>query len=165
MNNIRRATIKDVPEIARLLVQIDNVHAEIRPDIFQKNHPKYNEEQIAAIIEDDDTPVYVAEANEDELYENAKANENTPKLAGHLFAIKKEDELLGKHLYIDDLCVDESERRKGIAAKLMQFVEEDAKKQGIKRITLNVWKGNTEGESFYEKTGFKTLKTTLEKML
>ena len=148
---IRRAKKSDAPELMRLLVQIDNVHSQIRPDIFEPGVTKYTTEEIETIVENDDMPVYVCE--------------DGGKLIAHLFAIKEDDMRLGKHLYIDDLCVDESARRLGVGQQMMDYVAEDAKKMGCKRLTLNVWKGNIEGENFYDKIGFKPLKTFMEKIL
>ena len=37
---IRRAVKKDIPELARILVQVNNVHAQGRPDLFLKDHRK-----------------------------------------------------------------------------------------------------------------------------
>ena len=47
---VRRAVTKDIPEIARLLYQVNNVHADIRPDLFVHDKRKYTDEEIAAII-------------------------------------------------------------------------------------------------------------------
>ena len=38
---IRRAETADIPDIMRLLVQVCDVHAEIRPDIFRRGGVKY----------------------------------------------------------------------------------------------------------------------------
>ena len=43
---IRRAEISDIPDILRLLVQVCNVHQDIRPDIFKRNGVKYTESDL-----------------------------------------------------------------------------------------------------------------------
>ena len=59
MNEIRRAAIKDIPGILDLLVQVDMVHHNGRPDLFKGPAIKYNADQLAGIIADDETPVVV----------------------------------------------------------------------------------------------------------
>ncbi len=73
---VRRAVTKDVPEIARLLYQVNNVHADIRPDLFVHGKRKYTDEEIRIIIKDDETPVFVC-------YED----ENSDELLGYCFSV------------------------------------------------------------------------------
>ena len=56
---IRKATHNDIPRILELLSQVNDVHAEGRPDFFIKGKRKYNEEDLLKIINDDTTPVFV----------------------------------------------------------------------------------------------------------
>ena len=62
---IRKATHNDIPRILELLSQVNDVHAEGRPDFFIKGKRKYNEEDLLKIINDDTTPVFVCEENDD----------------------------------------------------------------------------------------------------
>ena len=66
-----------------------------------------------------------------------------------------------KELYIDDLCVDESARGKGVATKLFHYVSDTAKAMGADFITLNVWQGNS-ALNFYEKMGMKPRKIVMD---
>ena len=70
-----------------------------------------------------------------------------------------------KTLYIDDICVDENERGKGIAKSLYIYAKEFAKSENCYNITLNVWAGNDTALKFYEAMGLTTQKTTLEQVL
>ena len=47
--NVRRAEIKDIPGILNLLVQVDMVHHEGRPDLFKGPATKYNAEELKGI--------------------------------------------------------------------------------------------------------------------
>lgn len=49
---IRKATQSDIQGIIALLYQADAVHHGIRPDLFKGNTPKYDEQELAAIIDD-----------------------------------------------------------------------------------------------------------------
>ena len=56
---VRRAEIRDIPRIMKLLVQVDMVHHNGRPDIFKGPATKYNEQELEEIINNEKTPVFV----------------------------------------------------------------------------------------------------------
>ena len=66
---------------------------------------------------------------------------------------------------IDDLCVLEDCRDKGIGTKLYNEVLRYAKMRKCDAITLNVWEGNDAARAFYDKMGFAPQKTVMEKVL
>ena len=57
---IERAQIKDMEGINKLLKQVLMVHHNGRPDLFKADVKKYTDEELAAIIEDDSRPIFVA---------------------------------------------------------------------------------------------------------
>ena len=95
---IRRAEKKDIAELARLLYQVNNVHAKGRPDLFKMDRRKYTDEELEVILKDDHRPVFVL-------------TEDEGKIRGYAFCLWEIYE--GDHnmvdrktLYIDDICVD-----------------------------------------------------------
>ena len=70
-----------------------------------------------------------------------------------------------KTVYIDDLCVDATERGQHIGTALYDYVKGEAKKEGCSAVTLNVWCLNTGAMRFYEKCGMKPLKVVMEDTL
>ena len=157
MNTVRRATEADIPEILELLVQVDMVHHNGRPDIFKGPTTKYDAEQLKAIIADDSTPVFVCVDPEG-------------KVLGHAFCVHKqvlEDRVLTdiKTLYIDDICVDESARRQHVGNSLYEHVLNYAKEKGFYNVTLNVWSCNPGAQRFYEKMGMVPQKIGMEKVI
>ena len=58
--NIRRAQEKDIPRLIELLEQVLQIHADIRPDIFIPGTTKYTNEELAEMIKDDKTFIFVA---------------------------------------------------------------------------------------------------------
>lgn len=149
---IRQADKGDITGIIDLLYQVDKVHNEIRPDLFKGNTPKYSEEELMALLEDEHRPIFV--------YDNGK-------VVGHAFCqiIEVEgDRLLQdiKTLYIDDICVDEEVRGKDIGKALFDFVRNYAISLGCHNITLNVWEGNDAAFGFYKKMGMRVQKTGME---
>ena len=155
--NVRHAEIKDIPGILDLLIQVDMVHHEGRPDLFKGPATKYNANELKEIITDDKTPVFVC------VYDDGF-------VAGHAFCIEKQvlgDSVLTdiKTLYIDDICVDEDHRRMNIGTMIFEHVKEYAKTNGFYNITLNVWECNPGAGKFYEALGFKPQKTCMETIL
>ena len=155
--NIRRATKKDIAGINKLLYQVHRIHAEGRPDIFRLGNKKYNDDELCAIIADDNTPIFVA-VNEEE------------KVLGYAFCIYQETKgnpslCDRKTVYIDDLCVDATERGQHIGTALYDYVKEQAKSEGCVAVTLNVWCLNEGAMRFYEKCGMKPLKVVMEQSL
>ena len=63
--------------------------------------------------------------------------------------------------YIDILSVHENHRRKGIGMKLLQEVEELAKKQGASVIALNCDKVNDKAYQLYQKLGYTATSTKI----
>ena len=153
---IRKATHNDIPRILELLSQVNDVHAEGRPDFFIKGKRKYNEEDLLKIINDDTTPVFVCEENDD--------------IKGYAFCVIQDlsqcDNLRpDKSLYIDDICVDENYRRHGVGKKLYEHVLQFAKEEKCFNITLNVWSKNPGAQAFYESMGMTVQKVCMEKVL
>lgn len=154
---VRRATELDIPRILELLVQVDMVHHEGRPDIFKGPATKYNAGELAEIIPDDSTPVFVCE-------------DEDGTVMGHAFCIHKQvvgDSVLTdiKTLYIDDICVDSVYRGRGVGKALYEHVVKYAEEKGCYNITLNVWNCNPGAMRFYESLGLVPQKVCMEYVL
>ncbi|MBQ5810003.1 MAG: GNAT family N-acetyltransferase [Clostridia bacterium] len=151
---VRKAESADIPALARLLHQVNDVHAKGRPDIFVLGQRKYSDDQLADILKDTLSPVFVAEDGDVLGYAFCVIQEtSTPNL-------QKE-----KSLYIDDICVDEAARRGGVGSALWDYVNRFAAENGCRRITLNVWCLNPGAMEFYKKMGMEPLKITMEKLI
>ena len=153
---IRRAEIKDIDGINKLLHQVLQIHHEGRPDIFKPNAKKYTDSELAEILGDDNRPIFVSVEGEEVL--------------GYAFCVftqHKDNNILTdiKSLYIDDICVDESIRGKHIGSSLYNFVQDFARANGCYNITLNVWSCNPTAMAFYEKCGMISQKVVMEKIL
>ncbi len=154
---IRRAGEKDLDMVLKLLSEVLEIHAKIRPDIFISGTTKYNREELKAIFRDEKTPVYVAVDEKDQVM-------------GYAFCMiknqPKSDNLVPyRSIYIDDLCVDESWRGHHVGEALFDFVREEARRMGCYEITLNVWEGNDSARKFYDRMGLKPQKTQMELIL
>ncbi|MCR5792627.1 MAG: GNAT family N-acetyltransferase [Lachnospiraceae bacterium] len=157
MNNIRRAENEDIPGILKLLVQVDMVHHTGRPDLFKGPATKYDRKELERIVKDDQNPVFVYLDKEGQV-------------VGHAFCQHKQ--ILGdsvmtdvKTLYVDDICVDETCRGKGVGKALYAYVIAYAKEHGFYNVTLNVWECNPGAIKFYQSLGMKPQKIGMEQIL
>lgn len=174
---IRKATHNDIPRILELLSQVNDVHAEGRPDFFIKGKRKYNEEDLLKIINDDTTPVFVyvgtrlvtSESGTRQSMSELGTRQAT-SVQGYAFCVIQDlsqcDNLRpDKSLYIDDICVDENYRRHGVGKMLYEHVLQFAKEEKCFNITLNVWAKNPSAQAFYESMGMTVQKVCMEQII
>lgn len=154
---IRRAEERDIPRIQELLLQVGAVHAEGRPDLFKAGGTKYTAEQLKEILRDETRPVFVAVDGDDVV-------------SGYAFCVDMthpEDNLLTsvRTLYIDDICVDEKARGRGVGKAVYEYVRAWAKGEGYYNLTLNVWSCNPAAMKFYLAMGLTPYKVGMEELL
>ncbi len=154
---IRRAKEKDIGRLLELLIQVDMVHHNGRPDLFRGPATKYSEDELRELLPDDTRPVFVGTDEED-------------RVLGYAFCIH--EQILGdsvrtdvRTLYIDDICVDEACRGSRIGRQLYDCVTAYAREQGCYNVTLNVWSCNAPAMKFYEACGMKPQKVGMETIL
>ena len=155
--NIRQANQSDIPSIMNLLHQVNDVHADGRPDLFIHGHTKYDVENLKYIIANNITPIFVGIDSEGQL-------------VGYCFCIVEDHSGSSnmapvKTLYIDDLCVDQAQRGKHVGRTIFEAVKVYAKDHGFYNITLNVWCCNPGAMKFYESLGMTPLKISMETIL
>lgn len=153
---IRRAQESDIPTINKLLYEVLKVHSDVRPDLFKAGTKKYTDEELKKILEDDKTPVFVAEK---------EGNVVGYAFCVHQQYINNNNMTDIKTLYIDDLCVDEAARGAHVGKALYESVLNYAKAEGYYNVTLNVWADNVNAVKFYEKIGLKIQKIGMEMIL
>ena len=153
--NIRFANKGDIPAMIRLLQQVGEVHHQIRPVLFRAGAQKYDEGALVALLADELRPIFIAE--EDGILGYCfcvlQITENDPVLCDR------------RVIYIDDLCVDETVRGKGVARALYDAVRAYGRENRFDAVTLNVWSGNDRAMHFYEKVGMKPQKVGMEMKL
>ena len=154
---IRKAEEKDIPRLLALLEQVLQIHAEIRPDIFIPGTTKYTVSELAALLPQEDKPIYVAVNEDDVCMGYAFCQLRAQPFSTNMVPFKA--------LFIDDLCVDKQARGQHIGESLFAYVKQQAKELGFYEVTLNVWAGNTAAEHFYEKMGMQTKERQLEYIL
>lgn len=156
MLTVRRAVEGDIPALMRLLVQVNMVHHNGRPDLFKGPTTKYTEDELRALLQDDATPVFVCAGADGAVL-------------GHGFCVLQHSggQLMEEHdtLYIDDICVDEAARGRGVGRALYEHILGYARAIGCYNVTLNVWSCNPGAMAFYKKLGLKPYKVGMEQIL
>ena len=154
---MRRAQDRDIPGIEKLLLQVCQVHADGRPDLFQSGGTKYTADELRAIIADDKRPIFVAVNDSDEVL-------------GYAFCVFEDftEDTARTHvrsLYIDDICVDEAARGQHVGSLVYRHVLDFARAEGFYNVTLNVWSCNPGAMRFYEAMGMRPFKVGMEQVL
>ena len=153
---IRFAQMEDVAGIIALLKQVGNVHYQGRPDIFRQHAQKYGASQVIAMLNKASAPIFVAVEDKKVVgygFCQMQRHENDPVLTDVT------------SLYIDDLCVDENCRGKGIGKAIYEEILKYAKMRKCYNVTLNVWSCNESAMKFYEAMGLKPQKIHMETIL
>ena len=154
---VRRAEERDIPALGRLLLQVAQVHADGRPDLFMSGGTKYTDDELVGILADEGRPVFVAVDDADEVL-------------GYGFCVCEDyagDTVRTpiRTLYIDDICVDEAARGRHVGTAVYEHIIDYAREQGFYNVTLNVWSCNPGAQRFYESLGMKPFKIGMEQVL
>ena len=157
MIEVRRAGERDIPAIMKLLLQVNMVHHNGRPDLFKGPTTKYTEEELRKILTGRETPVFVGV-------------DEAGSVLGHGFCVLQQannTRLMTdiRTLYIDDICVDEGARGRGVGRAIYEHILDYARRCGCHNVTLNVWNCNPGAMAFYEKLGMVPYKVGMETLL
>lgn len=154
---IRNAEEKDIEQILKLLSQVLEIHASIRPDIFIPQTTKYTGSELSDILKNEKRRTFVA-------------TDENGKVLGYAFCEIRDFTGMNNivphtEMYIDDLCVDSASRGQNIGKAIFNRVKDEARALGCYEITLNVWEGNDSARAFYDKIGLKPKETMMELIL
>ena len=153
---VRPAAESDADGVVSLLCYIADFHHQGRPDIFRSGFSKYNTEEYLDLLKREDVYIFVADGDGEVLgYAIAFYNDFSGDRA----------KFPSNYLDLDDLCVSDRCRQGGIGKALMNRVEEQAKALGCDKIELNVWNFKGNALKFYEKCGYDSVYTKMEKKI
>lgn len=149
------AQTRHIGGMLRLLRQVGAIHGRGRPELFRADALKYDEAQLEALLQNENSPIFIAEDGD---------------VVGYCFCQCQTVEANGclrgrRELYIDDLCVDEAARGKGVGQQLYRHVCRWAKDRGFDYITLHVWDFPGSAEGFYRALGMKNRYYCMEQSL
>lgn len=150
---IREIRIEDYGAVDKLMQQLHKVHVNGRPDLYVDLEHPYSKEEFEDLVENDEVISVAAEVDE--------------RIVGICFVTmrNKSGMVPMRTAYMDDLVVDESYQRQGIAKALLEAVEKRTKELGAKRMDLMVWSFNEQAKSLYESFGMTPQRFIYEKEL
>ena len=140
---IRNMRLEDYREVDRLMAQVHKLHVEGRPDLYIDVEHIYSMELFQEMVENEDMISVLAEEDD--------------AVVGICFVSMRAKTCMVKRrtAYMEDLCVDEACRGKGIGRKLFEYAKKRAKEMGAERMDLMVWNFNESALKFYEEMGMK----------
>lgn len=142
---IIRFKLKDYKSIIQMSKKLDALHIKNRPDIFK---------DVSML---DNFMLYFEYFFKDAIFIAVKDNCIVGMVVG---------EKLSNICYlIKDIFVEEEYRHIGIGKRLIEAIENYARKKDYKRIILNCYEFNKVAKGFYENEGFNAYVTTYEKKL
>lgn len=155
--NVRDCTPEDRAFFLRLMEQVHTLHHNNRPDIYRPAEQKLLEDYFDEVWENEATQILIG------LYEDQPAAIcvlafRTPSPKNPVLVPRK----VG---YIDDFCVDDRLRGKGIGRELFAEAQRRCEAAGMDRMELMVWDFNQAAMRFYEGMEMNEKYRVLEKKL
>ena len=153
---VRFAKENELERVNELRKQVNDLHVAGKPDVFKPGFGPELRDFINVIWNDPTENIVVAE-DDGFICGFAVINHITKPESPFM----KERDFLD----IDEFCVDEEHRRKGVATAMIEFIKDFAKENGFHRIELNMWEFNQGALAFYEAAGFETFRRYMEMFL
>jgi diamine N-acetyltransferase len=155
--SVRKATADDYKTLCELFDEIDALHRDNLPHIFQEpNGAAREKDYYLGLIADENLALLVAEADE--------------KLVGFVHAIVRDPPALPvfvprRYAIVEGIVVKSEFRNHGTGRILMGQMQEWAIAKGATSIELNVYEFNQAAISFYEELGYRTFSRKMSKEL
>src|SRR5947207_966598 len=155
MVTVRIATIEDAGDIAHLTADIQKLHHEALPTVFKSPTEKlFPLERLAALLQDPNSTVAVAEIKGNVVGYVYGA---TTHHAGNNF---KRPE---SYMYVHQIGVRKDDRRMGIGAALIMFLESRAVASGLTGLQLDYWACNKRAERFFKSCGLSPMQVMMRR--
>lgn len=150
---VRFGTEKDIEKINDLRKQVNEIHAVGRPDVFKAGFDRKLQDLAYTLINGENSNILVAER--DGVICGMACVE---------YVCKPETPytMERKFYHVQEIAVDESFRRQGVAGELFEFMKVDAEKRELTKIELDVWALNESAIEFYEAIGFEQTRMWME---
>ena len=153
---IRFAEKEDLENVNKLRKQVNDLHTAGKPEIFKPGFSKELSDHIYTIFADPRQKIVVYEID---------GAIRSFAVINHITKPENPFMYVRDYLDIDEFCVDEAFRRKGLATEMIAFIRDYAKAEGFDRLELNMWEFNRDALEFYEAVGFNTYRRYLEMKL
>jgi diamine N-acetyltransferase len=155
--SVRKATTNDYNKVCELFDEIDAIHRDNLPHIFQKPGGSVREQEYySGLIADENIGLFVAEAD--------------GILVGFVHAMVRDTPAFPifvprRYAIVDGIVVKSEFQNRGTGRILMDKMQEWAITKGAVSIELNVYEFNKTAISFYERLGYQTFSRKMSKEL
>ena len=145
---IRQATAEDYDALCVIIDEVDTLHRDRMPHIFQKPPgPVRDKEYILGLLADDNVGLFVAEVD--------------GQVAGFVHVLVRDTPpwpvlVPRRRAFVDSLAVGQEFRRRGIGRALMDRAHTWSIAKGAVDIELNVFEFNRPALAFYRALGYET---------
>lgn len=153
--SIRKATAEDYNSLCELFEEIDALHRDNLPRLFQKPGGAAREQDYyLGLVADENVALFVSEVGE--------------KLVGFVHAIIRDTPAMSifvprRYAIVDSIVVKSGFQNQGIGKILMDKMQEWAIARSAASIELNVYEFNETAISFYERLGYQTFSRKMSK--
>jgi GNAT superfamily N-acetyltransferase len=142
---IRHASREDLSGFLQLHAQVHALHLQRRPDQFKETERAAIEARFQELLASATAKVWIADM--------------AGKVVGYAIEIvieRAENTWCPARRWcdIEQICVERSHRREGIATALMQAIVDSANAAGIREVELNSWAFNQDAHRAFEAFGF-----------
>jgi len=155
--SVRQATANDYIPLCELFDEVDALHRDNLPHIFQKPSGAAREQDYySGLLADENVALLVAEVGEE--------------LVGSVHAIIRDAPTFPvfvprRYAIVDSIIVKSGFQNHGIGRSLMDQAQAWAIAKGATSIELNVYEFNETAISFYERLGYQTISRKMSKDL
>ncbi|NJO43851.1 MAG: GNAT family N-acetyltransferase [Cyanobacteria bacterium CRU_2_1] len=153
---IDAATAEDYDALCQLFDEVDALHRQRLPHLFQKIEPVREQDYFLDLVADENVGLFVARAGKAPIgFVNAVLQE-APALP--LFIPRR-------YAIVNDITVVARYRTSGVGRMLMDRVHQWAQDKGAIAVELAVYEFNQGAIAFYERLGYETLSRRMTKSL
>lgn len=151
---VRDAEVQDLEDLTALAAQVQELHAEGRPDLFRPADPGELRRFLERRLEAEDIVLVAVRSNGEPVgYVLAEHvdRQQSPFLHAH------------RTVYVHHIAVDRSARRSGVGEALMAEIAGRAHLLEADSVRLDSWSFNSEAHRFFEAQGFEATRRVFER--
>lgn len=144
------AELTDYPEIERIMMQVQNLHVGLRPDIYRR-------------VETALPPEELREAIERETFFVAKSEGRLLGILQILYrSVRSPHQKERSVIFIEVMAVDEPYRGQGVGSAFFVFLKKLRREKGLDGIELQVNARNEQALAMYARCGFTPKSVNME---